>query len=89
MGGQAFITGNVVIEINVSGTFATFTIANIEVNAQEAPAAYEEVVASKLFPAVIETLDALLTGRLGAGHDLENIIMTAGEMRVFLLIPER
>lgn len=89
LGGQAFITGNVVIAINVSGTFATFSLASIEVNAQEAPEAYEEVVASKLFPAVIETLDTMLTERLGAGHDLENIIMAAGEMRVFLLIPER
>ena len=89
LGGQAFVTGEVLIEIQISGTFATFTISNIEVGGLEPSEEFQEVVAVDFFPAVIETLDNLLTARLGPGHDLENIMMADNEMRVFLLIPER
>jgi hypothetical protein len=87
-GGQAFITGEVLISVVLTGTFATITIGDIRVNAPEVPEAYVEVVQTDFFFKVIDALDAILTERLGEDQNLESIVMTDREMQIELLVPE-
>jgi hypothetical protein len=88
LGGAAYITGRVQVLIQVSGSFATITIGDIQVNAAEPPEAYLEVVNGEFFGLMIQVLDSLLTERVGEGHDLENIALNDEAMEVFLLVPE-
>lgn len=88
LGGQAFVTGKVLVEIEVAGTFAAFSIASMEVNGGEPSEAFQQAATQEFFPSVVAALDTILTQRLGENHDLENIVMTDTEMRVFLLVPQ-
>lgn len=87
-GGQAFITGDVFISIQVAGTFAAISIGDITVNAPEPPEEYIEIVQTDFFFKVVDALDTILTERLGEEHNLENIIITNQEMQITLLVPE-
>lgn len=88
LGGAAYITGRVKVEINMSGSFAAITISDVQVNAAEPPEAYLEVVNNAFFSLMIQVFDSLLTERVGEGHDLENIVLNDQAMEVFLLVPE-
>lgn len=88
LGGAAYITGRVKVLIQMSGSFASITISDIQVNAAELPEAYLEVVNEQFFGLFIQVFDSLLTERVGEGHDLENILLNDQAMEVFLLVPE-
>jgi hypothetical protein len=87
-GGQAFITGNVIVSIQLTGSFATISLADIIVNAPEPPEAYVQTITTDFFPAMIGTLDAILARRLGEEHNLQNLVMTDTTMELFLLVPQ-
>jgi hypothetical protein len=88
LGGQAFVTGKVLVEIRMSGTFAAFSIAEMEVNGGEPSESFQEIATQEFFPSIVNALDTILSARLGDNHNLENIVMTDTEMRVFLLVPQ-
>lgn len=88
LGGQAFITGNVFVSIQVTGSFATISIGEITVNAPEPPEAYIETVTGDFFAMMVNVLDTILTQRLGEQHDLENIVVTDTAMEITLLVPQ-
>jgi hypothetical protein len=88
LGGQAFITGRVMVNIQLTGSFATISIGDIQVNAPEPPEAYVQVINEDFFPAMLATLDSILTQRLGDNHDLQNLVMTDTTMELYLLVPE-
>jgi hypothetical protein len=89
LGGQAFITGNVFVAIEVTGSFATISIGDITVNAPEPPEAYIETVTGDFFTLMVSVLDTILTQRLGEESNLENIVLTDDAMEISLLVPEQ
>lgn len=88
LGGQAFITGRVIVDIQIAGTFATISIGDIQVNAPEPPEAYVQVVGTDFFSAMLATLDSILAERLGEEHNLQDLVMTNTAMELYLLVPE-
>lgn len=88
LGGPAFITGRVMVDIQVAGSFVTISIGDIQVNAPEPPEAYVLVVSTEFFGAMIATLDSILTGRLGEEHNLQGLVMTNTSMELYLLVPQ-
>ncbi len=89
LGGEALITGNVFLSIEMTGLGAAqITIGDITVNAPEPPEAYMETVNGDFFTLMVSVLDAILTQRLGEEHNLENIIVTDTAMEVSLLVPQ-
>ncbi len=88
LGGEAYITGRVMVDIQIMGSFATISIGDIQVNAPEPPEAYVQVVSTEFFTAMIATLDSILTERLGEEHNLEDLVMTNTAMELYLLVPD-
>ena len=88
LGGEAFIAGKVMVDIQIAGTFATISIGDIQVNAPEPPEGYVQVVSTDFFSAMISTLDSILVERLGEEHNLQNLVMTTTTMELYLLVPE-
>ena len=89
LGGQAFMSGRVLVLIQLTGDFATISLGDITVNAAEPPQAFLEVVNGDFFNMMISVLDTILNERVGEGHNLENLILTDDALEVFLLVPER
>ena len=87
LGGQAYITGNVFVSIELTGSFATISIGEITVNAPEPPEAYVDTVTGDFFALMVSVLDSILTQRLGEEHNLENIVVTETAMEITLLVP--
>lgn len=88
LGGAAYITGRVIVDIQVAGSFVTISIGDILVNAPEPPEAYVQVVGGEFLSAMIRTLDGILVQRLGEQHNLQNLVMTNTSMELFLLVPQ-
>jgi hypothetical protein len=88
LGGQAFITGEVFVSIELTGDFATITIGDITVNAPEPPESYIETINGDFFAMMVNVLSTILEQRLGEEHNLENIVMTDTTMEITLLVPE-
>jgi len=88
LGGDAFISGRVLVSILLTGDFATITIADIQVNAPEPPPAYLELVTGDFFLMMLDSLDSILKQRLGPDQKLKNIFVTANAIEVTLLVPE-
>lgn len=88
LGGQAFITGDVLLSILVSNGVAAISPTQITVNAPEPPEAYVEAVNGDFFIMMVNVLDTILKQRLGLQQDLENIVMTESTMEVTLLVPK-
>ena len=90
LGGQAFITGNVFLAIEMTELGAAqITIGDITVNAPEPPEAYIETVTGDFFVLMVNVLDTLLNQRVGEENDLENIIITDTTMEITLLVPQQ
>ncbi|MBZ0303823.1 MAG: hypothetical protein K8J31_29045, partial [Anaerolineae bacterium] len=89
LGGVAFVTGEVQVLIQMSGSFATISIGEVTVNGGEPTDTYLEVVSGDFFTMLVSVFDGLLTERVGPDHDLENIVLTDAAMEVFLLVPEQ
>ncbi len=89
LGGQAFITGEVFISVQVSGGVAAISPTEITVNAAEPPDAYVEVVNGDFFLMMVDALDTMLKERLGSEQDLENIVISGDNMLITLLVPKK
>jgi hypothetical protein len=88
-GGEALLTGRVLVTIILTGDFATISIGDIEVNAPEAPQAYLDLVAGDFFLMILESLDSILRQRLGPDQNLQSIVVTDNAIEVMLLVPEQ
>ncbi len=88
LGGEAFIAGEVLIAFDVTNNFVQISIGDIRVNAVEPPEGYIAVIGGTLFPAVVETFDALLTERLGEDHDLQALVFNGNQLEITLLVPQ-
>jgi hypothetical protein len=88
LGGAAFITGQVQVLIEMSGSFATLSIGEINVNAAAPPQTFLDTVNGDFFSAFVQAFDAVLSARVGPNHDLENIVLNNEAMQVFLLVPQ-
>lgn len=89
MGGQALVTGNVSVSVQLTGNFATITLGQITTNAPEPPEAFILTIGSDLFPALVATMDTIITSRVGPEQNLYSINMTDSVMELMLLVPER
>ncbi len=89
LGGAAFVTGNVQLNIQIQGGFAVITIGDITVNAPEPPPTYIEVASREFFSLLIDALDTLLNSRLAGEFDLQELTLTDDTIEVRLLIPAR
>jgi hypothetical protein len=87
-GGDAYVTGVVIVSILLTGDFATITISDIQVNAPEPPQAYLDLVTGDFFLMMLDSLDSILKQRLGPDQKLKNIVVTANAIEVTLLVPE-
>lgn len=87
LGGAAFITGNVQVDIQVQGGFAVITIGDITVNAPEPPETYVEVASREFFSLLIDVLDTLLNSRMGSQFNLQDLTLTDDSILVSLLVP--
>lgn len=87
LGGTAFVTGNVQLNIQVQGGFAVITIGDITVNAPEPPPTYIEVASREFFSLLIDALDTLLNSRLAGEFDIQEVTLTDDTIEVRLLIP--
>jgi hypothetical protein len=87
LGGTAFITGNVQVNIQVQGGFAVITIGDISVNAPEPPEAYVLIASREFFSLLIDVLDTTLNSRLGSQFKLEDLTLTDDSILVRLLVP--
>ncbi len=88
LGGDAYVTGKVLVSILLTGDFATITIGDIQVNAPEAPQAYLDLVTGDFFLMMLDSLDSILKQRLGPDQKLKNIVVTENAIEVTLLVPE-
>jgi hypothetical protein len=89
LGGQAFTSGLVLVAFDVAGGFAQISIADIQMNAIDPPEAFIQVIGGDLLPLVVQALDTLLTARLGAGHNLQNLVINGRQLEITLLVPAR
>ena len=89
LGGDAFITGNVFLSMALSGDFITIVPEDIAVNAPEPPPVYVETVNDDFLRLILDTLDALLSQRLGTEHNLQRLVITPRQMEINLLVPQR
>lgn len=88
LGGQAYITGDVLLSIQVSNGVAAISPTEITVNAAEPPDAYVEVVNGDFFLMMLDVLDTILKTRLGPEQNLENIVISGDNMLITLLVPQ-
>jgi hypothetical protein len=89
LGGEAFITGHVLLSIEMMGSFASITIGDISVPGLENPPdEYIQVATSDFFIMMVDVLDLILNQRVGDQNNLENIVMTGSTMEITLLVPE-
>jgi hypothetical protein len=88
LGGQAYITGNVLVTIDVADGFIAISLGDVTVNAAEPPEAFLAVTATEFYPLFINALDTLIEQRVGTEHDLENLLLNDVALEVFLLVPE-
>ncbi|MCB9456529.1 MAG: hypothetical protein H6671_11135 [Anaerolineaceae bacterium] len=89
LGGEAYITGHVLLSIEMTGSFASITIGDITVPGLENPPdEFIQVATSDFFIMMVDVLDTILNQRLGDQHNLENIVMTDSAMEITLLVPQ-
>ncbi len=88
LGGEAFISGTVLVTIELTGDFATITIGDVQVNAPEPPQAYLDTVTGDFFFMMLDVLDTILKQRLGPEQNLKNIVVTNDAILVTLIVPE-
>lgn len=89
LGGSAFITGSVFLSLELSGSFIAISPIDIAVNAPEPPPVFVETVNGDFLNLILQTLDALLTQRLGPEHNLQRLVITPAQMEINLLVPQR
>ncbi len=89
LGGQAFMTGEVLVSVLLTGDFATITISEITVNAPEPPPEYIATATGEFFTLMIESLDSILKARLGDEQNLQTIRVTDSVMEIMLLVPQQ
>ena len=89
LGGEAYVTGRVLVSVVLTGDFATITIGDIQVNAPEPPQAYLDLVTGDFFLMMLDSLDKILHQRLGPEQKLKNIVVTETAIEVTLLVPEQ
>jgi hypothetical protein len=86
-GGVALTTGLVTVSVQLTGDFATISISDIQMNAPEPPEAFIQAASGELFAALLDTLDSILTQRLGAQQKLRSIRVTDTAILVTLVVP--
>jgi hypothetical protein len=89
LGGEAYVTGRVLVEVLLTGDFATIHITDIEVNAPEPPPAYLDLATGDFFLVIYNSLDSILKQRLGPDQKLKSIAVNETVIEVTLLVPER
>lgn len=89
LGGEAYVTGRVLINVLLTGDFATITIGDIQVNAPEPPPEYLDLVTGDFFVMMLDSLDQILHQRLGPEQKLKNIVVTDNAIEVTLLVPQQ
>ncbi|MGQ9886904.1 MAG: hypothetical protein ACUVSX_00295 [Aggregatilineales bacterium] len=87
LGGAAFVTGNVRLNIQIQGGFAVITIGDITVNALQPPETYVEIASREFFSLLIDALDTLLNSRMGSQFNLQDLMVTDDSILVSLLVP--
>jgi hypothetical protein len=88
LGGEAFISGRVLVTIELTGDFATIAIGDIQVNAPEPPPAYIDIVTGDFFGMMLNVLDTILKQRLGPEQNLKDILVTEEAILVTLIVPQ-
>ncbi len=85
--GVSDVTGVVVIPFIQQGTVTQITISDITVAAGDPPEWYLNVATQDAFFAVLESLNAIVSQRVGDNQTPENILVTDNDIQILTLIP--
>ncbi|GAB4521375.1 MAG: hypothetical protein OHK0046_32660 [Anaerolineae bacterium] len=86
-GGEALTTGNVFFAFQLLQDIIAIQVVDISTGSGEPPQPFVDLALSQLNDAVFNSLDGLLTARLGAQHNLETIAFTETTIEMMLLVP--
>lgn len=87
LGGAAFITGQVQIDVEVLNGFAVIALGDVQVNAPQPPETYLQIASGEFFGLIVDVFDTILNRRLGSGHDLQSLTITDNAILADLLVP--
>lgn len=85
--GSAFVSGNVMVSVVLTGDFATITISSITIDGGAQSQFFVDTATGACFLLTLETLDTILKQRLGPDQNLQSVVMTDTEMLISLLVP--
>lgn len=85
--GSAFVSGNVMVSVVLTGDFATITISSITIDGGVQSQFFVDTATGPCFLLALETLDTILKQRLGLDQNLQSVMMTDREMLISLLVP--
>ncbi|MBL8156740.1 MAG: hypothetical protein JNM70_21360 [Anaerolineae bacterium] len=85
--GSAFVSGNVMVSVVLTGDFATITISSITIDGGVPSQFFVDTATGPCFLLALETLDTILKQRLGPDQNLQSVVMTDTEMLISLLVP--
>lgn len=87
-GSSAAITGTVIITVTLNGELATITISDIQTEQGVPPQSYIDVAVTDTFKLMIDTLDQIVTQRVGEQQKLKSIALTDTDILVALVVPD-
>ncbi len=88
LGGQAYITGQVTLSVQVSNGLAAITTTDISVNAPEPPQTYVDVVNNDFFTMIVNVLNTILADRVGPQQKLKDMVVSGDQILISLLVPK-
>ncbi len=81
-------SGTVIITVTLNGELATITISDIYTEQGTLPQAYIDVAVTDTFKIMIDTLDQIVTQRIGAQQKLKSIAITDTDILAALVVPQ-
>lgn len=85
--GATPISGTVTIPVTLENNLASITISDITSDQQPVPQAFIDVATGDLFVMMVDTLDKIVTGRIGKEQKLKSIAVTDSSIDVLMLVP--
>ncbi|MCA0457299.1 MAG: hypothetical protein LCI00_25230 [Chloroflexi bacterium] len=84
----ATMSGTVIITVTLSGELATITISDIRTEQVNTPQSYIDVAITDTFKMMVDTLDQIVTQRVGPQQKLKAIDITDTDILVTLVVPK-
>lgn len=85
--GTVPVSGKVTIPVTLENNLASITISDITSDQQPVPQGFIDVATSDLFVMMVDTLDKIVTARIGKQQKLKSIAVTDTSIDVVMLVP--